>query len=440
VQPYFSPYTWAAGTTFDIAAPRLLTSEKNATVGATSGLNLYDSGLVLLTDAIIKTSLGTAAAIAGQGALATKATVTYGTADVTGFGTIAAQSSLAYSGAFLSGFGAMAARTKVSLGDGFTFRADGTTALSDASVVTSLGIAASITGQGALATSTDFANMTGTTKPAANADVTSANLPQVNGSTAWAINADYLGTITTSLPQSRQYTGMVGGTNVSGTTNWALGGGYDVLGLTVDNTANSATRGQVTEGLNQITASTTASTGNGTATLTATFTNGAVVTQTLTFTKVNAPAPVSGSAGATSASITALSIANSGLTSTSAVVSSEVIVRSDSAGKLKFAIDVFFTGSGLTNTGTARYEYFKIAYATTSGGALTDVFADTVPTATPDLYDANATAWQGLGESYLALTQYTMPAANTDYYFKLKGRTGTYTSKVDTVNVHIQQV
>ena len=109
-----------------------------AKVSLGDGFVFKADGITSLTDAIAVTSLGTAAAFVGQGSLATKGTVTYGTADVTGFG-------------------AMAARTKVSLSDGFVFRADGTTALSDAITVTSLGTAAGFIGQGALATKSSVA-------------------------------------------------------------------------------------------------------------------------------------------------------------------------------------------------------------------------------------------------------------------------------------------
>lgn len=116
------------------------------------GFTFRADGTTSLTDALAVTSLGIAASIAGQGALATKANVTFGTSDVSGFGALAGKASVAYGTSDVTGFGALAARAKISLGDGFTFRADGTTALTDALAVTSLGIAASIAGQGTLAT------------------------------------------------------------------------------------------------------------------------------------------------------------------------------------------------------------------------------------------------------------------------------------------------
>jgi hypothetical protein len=280
-------------------------------------------------------------------------------------------------------------------------------------------------------TGLDFANVAGATKPSANADVTAAVTPSTTGSTSFAIAADSNGAITTALPFSRQFKAFQGTTDVSGTTAWVLGGAFDVLGLTVDNTPASGTRGQVTVGLNQITASTTRSTGSGTATLTATLPGGAVIVLSMVFTKTNAPAAAAGGSGATSASITSLTSVTS---LTSAVLSGEVVVRSDSAGKIKIAMDIFFTSSGTSGTNTLSA---NVAYATASGGALTDIFADTVPTRTAWSY-----ALGDPGETYLAQTQYTLPAANTDYYFKVKGRESASgrTLTISSANITISQV
>ncbi len=87
-----------------------------------------------LTEAAAITNQGTAAAIAGQGAFAT-------------------QSSVAYGSSFLSGFGALAPLNQVAIGAaGRVYRDDGTTRLTDAAAVTSLGTAAAVAGQGILAT------------------------------------------------------------------------------------------------------------------------------------------------------------------------------------------------------------------------------------------------------------------------------------------------
>lgn len=290
-------------------------------------------------------------------------------------------------------------------------------------------------GGGGAITGLDFGNVAGATKPSNNADVTAAVTPTVSGSTSFAIAADSSGTITTALPFSRAYVAKQGTTDVSMTTSWVLGGGYDALGLTVDNTPASATRGQVTVGLNQITASTTRSTGSGTATLTATLPGGAVIVLSLVFTKTTAAAASGGGTGATSATITSIS---SPTNATSTQVSSEYIVRSDSAGKLKFSIDITFSGTGGSHPNP--YMYANVAYATTAGGSLIDVFADTVPASSPDTF--TYPSWDGAGSVYLALTQYSMPAANTDYYFKVKARRGnaSYATTVSFPNIHIQQV
>lgn len=89
-------------------------------------------GTTSATDAILVTSVGTASAIAGQGSLATL-------------------SSLAYGGAYLTGFGSLAALAFVTLNTNVR-RQDGTTAVTDATAITSLGTAAAIASQGDLAT------------------------------------------------------------------------------------------------------------------------------------------------------------------------------------------------------------------------------------------------------------------------------------------------
>lgn len=456
----------------------------NATVGSVTGTNLYRSdGTTILSQAEVRTLEGTASAITGQGAFATLNSAGYGSAYLTGFGGLAPRSfayfgsafltedsagatqatianfktasgtaasiagqgafatvnTAAYGSALLTGFAALAARAKVSLGDGFVFRADGTTGLTDSIAVTSLGTAASITGQAATATSSDFSAVTGTTKPSNNADVTAAVTPSLSGNAAFAIAADYYGTITTTLPMTRQFSAFQGTTDVSSTTSWALSGGYDALGLTVNNTSGSSTRGELTVGLNQITASTTPSTGSGTATLTATFPGGGVLSLSLVFTKTNAASPpAGGGSGATSATITSPITAPT--STTSAALSSEVVVRSDAAGKIKVSMDVFYSTSGSTPTSN-RYLYMNVAYATTSGGSLTDVFADNAAAIynTPAIHTVS-TYWDD-GNIQLPLTQFTLPAANTDYYFKIKGRKGQTASVTpyDTT-VHIQQV
>ena len=271
---------------------------------------------------------------------------------------------------------------------------------------------------------------------AAGADVTSAQFPSIVGSGAFAIAANSSGVITTTLPFTRQFTAKQGTTDVSATTNWVLGGGYDTLGLTLDNTANSATRGQVTVNVKQITATTVNSTGSGTATLTATTPNGSTTSINLVFTKTNAPVVSGGGTGAASG---AWSTMSNPASTVSAAISTEIIVRSDGTGKIKVLMDITYTGSGGSSTKTFLC---NVAYATTSGGALTDLFSDTdaAISITPDNYDITIKAWSGAGSVYMALTQFTMPAANTDYYFKVKGRYSASNIIINYTNINVQQV
>jgi hypothetical protein len=80
-----------------------------------------------------KTGLGTAAAITGQGTLATRSNVVYGTSDVSGFGTLAG-------------------RAAVHFGSPFLLEVDGGAQATLNAFKTGLGTAAAITGQGTLAT------------------------------------------------------------------------------------------------------------------------------------------------------------------------------------------------------------------------------------------------------------------------------------------------
>ncbi len=73
-------------------------------------------------------------------------------AGISGQGSFATLSSAAYGSTYLTGFGGLAARGHIALGDGYVFRADGVTSLTDVLAVTSLGTAAAIAGQGPGAT------------------------------------------------------------------------------------------------------------------------------------------------------------------------------------------------------------------------------------------------------------------------------------------------
>jgi len=158
-------------------------------------------GTTRLSDATVVTSQGTASAIAGQGSLATLSSLANGSSYLTGFGALSSLASLALGGSYLfradgttrlsdatvvtsqgtaasiagqgafatlssvangssylTGFGALSSQASLSLGSAYLFRSDGTTKLSDATVITSQGIAASISGQGSLATLSSLAN------------------------------------------------------------------------------------------------------------------------------------------------------------------------------------------------------------------------------------------------------------------------------------------
>lgn len=115
------------------------TGALNATFGGTLGTNIYSSGGAVQSDAAVITSLGTASAISGQSSWAT----------YTGLvpANVAGQVSALDTSGNLSGLSKITDR-KITLLN----RADGVTAVTEAAVVTSLGTASAISGQGALAT------------------------------------------------------------------------------------------------------------------------------------------------------------------------------------------------------------------------------------------------------------------------------------------------
>jgi hypothetical protein len=159
----------ATATSSDFSAVTGATKPaNNATVGAQSGTNLYRTdGTTVLSQAEIRTAEGTAAAITGQAATATSSdfSVVTGATKPANNATVGAQSG-----------------TNL-------YRTDGTTVLSQAEIRTAEGTAASISGQGTLATvnAADFSTqVTGGTKPANNATVgavSGTNLYRTDGST-----------------------------------------------------------------------------------------------------------------------------------------------------------------------------------------------------------------------------------------------------------------
>ena len=261
-----------------------------------------------------------------------------------------------------------------------------------------------------LNTNVTYAGLTDS-KPPTNADNTAASVPTIIGNTNITINADYLGNITTTLPFDLPYTAKQGTTDVTSTTTFSLIGGGS-LALTVNTNGN----GIITVG--------SSSSGAGLVQLQAVYPNGATLITTITFTLVKAAAPPSTT---TYGDLTSFSNVSS---TTSVVNSSEVAVTSDSSGKLYMNLNFTFASVISSNSSDS---YANICYATSSGGSLTDVFADTVPSETRYISGGDP------GNIYLAKTQYTMPAANTLYYFKVKARTGGGAVHFTSSSVYIGQ-
>ncbi|NML04264.1 hypothetical protein [Sphingomonas sp. G-3-2-10] len=127
-----------------------------STVKPKSGSTLFSSTNTTLTDGGIITNLGIAAGFTGQTDWAT----------YTGINT----SNMAGRVQFLSAGGNLDTLSRVTNRRlTLLLRDDGSTALTEAAAITSLGNAAGIAGQAATATSSDFSVITGATKPAANA-------------------------------------------------------------------------------------------------------------------------------------------------------------------------------------------------------------------------------------------------------------------------------
>lgn len=233
--------------------------------------------------------------------------------------------------------------------------------------------------------------------------MSAAKSPDLTGNFQWDIAADTTGTvITTPLPAYRRYKGMEGATDKSPTTDFVLSSVSGTLSLSVNNTPASADRGVVTLG--------TGTTGSGTAILTATLPGGGVVARTITVTKTNAVPPTGGGAGATFAQDTTFNSITSG---THAAISDELICRSNGSSQIRVSIDLEYEAEGGT---ASRVPRFKVSYATSAGGTLTDLFAE-------ELGGSCSGGTEPITGYYnRAEAIFTMPAANTDYYFKLQGR------------------
>ena len=185
-----------------------------------------------------KTSIGTAAAVAGQGAFATLSSVSYGSS-------------------FLTGFGGLAPREDIVYGDGYLKETSGGPTATLANFKTSIGTAAAISGQAATATSSDFSVITGATKPANSATVGSragTNLFRSDGTTVMsqaevrtvegtasaisgqaptATSSDFSVITGATKPANNATVGATWGSNLSGRPTWATdtitAGGVPVL-------------------------------------------------------------------------------------------------------------------------------------------------------------------------------------------------------------------
>lgn len=274
----------------------------------------------------------------------------------------------------------------------------------------------------------DFADwsteVSGTGKPDDNADVTAAHAPALTGNLLWELSADVAGTITSVLPADRRFKAMAGTTDVSTTTGFVLSDISPGVALTVNNTPAHANRGVLTL------ANTTMN--GGTAKLTATLPSGVVIVATITVTKTNAVAGSTGGAGATIGQDFVFIPVTSG---SHAAISDELTVRSDGSSHVRIALEGSFVPvSGTANANIAS----KFSYATTSGGALTDLISE-VNGAASIYITADLSREEG-AISHPEAT-FTMPAANTDYYFKAQAKriTGSVNINFTYANFTVRQ-
>lgn len=240
--------------------------------------------------------------------------------------------------------------------------------------------------------------------------MTAAKATDLTGNFAWAISGDVTGAVSTALPHDRRFTAMEGTTDKSPDTDFQLLSITTGLVLTVNNTVSSADRGVVTMGAG--------TTNGGTAILKATFPSGAIVERTITVTKTNAIPATGGGTGATFAQDTSFT----NITGTShAAISDELICRSNGSSQVRVAVDLNYSAAGGTSVRTPS---FKASYATTPGGSLTDLFSE-----------ASGSSCIGGTEpedGYYVRSEavFTLPAPNTDYYFKLQGRRSSGTGNI----------
>jgi hypothetical protein len=232
------------------------------------------------------------------------------------------------------------------------------------------------------------------------ADVTANNDPRIVGNLTWELQANSAGTITSALPATRRFSTFKGATDVSTTSAVSItttGG----VAATVDNTSGGADRGVITLG--------TGTTSGGSITLTSTLSNGAVAKEVIAVVVNRAVDVPGGTGGAGSGSATG-SLAGVTFNSTTfAAIGQEIQVQSDGAAKVKISLNALYSA---TNTMTGQ---FRVAYATSSGGALTALGGT-------DVTGTTFVPGEGDASADLAEVEITMPAATTNYFFRAQAR------------------
>jgi hypothetical protein len=243
------------------------------------------------------------------------------------------------------------------------------------------------------------------------ADVTANNNPQIVGNLLWELQANAAGTIISALPATRRFSTLKGTTDVSTTSAVSIttSGG---VSATVDNTSGGADRGVITLG--------TGTTSGGSITLTSTLAGGAIAKEIISVV-VNKAVSVPGSTGGAGSSSATGSLDGATFSTTSfAAIGDEIQVQSDGAGKVKISLNAEYS-----STANVR-GLFRVSYATASGGALTALGSTDV---TGTLFVLNETD----GTADLAEVEITMPAALTNYFFRVEGRRQTGSGTVNIV-------
>jgi hypothetical protein len=344
-------------------------------------------GVTVTTETAAITSLGTAAAISGQGAFATVNTAAFG-------------------GALLTGFGNMAGRANVRLGDGYVFRNDGTTSLTDALAVTSLGTASSITGQAATATDSSYTAVTGT-KPPTNADNTAASVPMLlYSASSITFEATYAGVLLAGeISKTVAFSRLVGTTDVSPTATW---GATPTSGITCSISSS---------GLLSFTA-----VANGSVYVTAAY-GGTTLTFTLPVDKHLGPTPTGSGSGSTSASASAATSINSA--SYGGAATSVMTVRAGSAGQIDLTAPLYFD---IYAPGT-RAAYGKWQWRVV-GGTFADVTTE-IGSAYSAYYPSGHVVGQDPSSGYIEVTMSKTGLTNgTDYEFQLLLRNAVATPMI----------